>query len=337
MPTVSVITPTYNRADVLPRAIESVQRQTFDDYEHFIIDDGSTDDTHNVVGAYDDENIEYVPLDSNYGVAEAWNHGVERAEGEYISFLDSDDAYDPNRLAVLVEILSELPDRVGGVFHGYRRIHADDTSTHSVPDGEIDFQDMAQKNPICGTSNTMYRASVFDQVAGFDEDFPAAVDEDFQLRVLEGFTLYGVGETLCDKYVTPDGIQRDPERVRAGVTALVEKHGDRLADTRLAWLHRQIATSCLETGDVAAARTHFDREIEHRDPSRKKCIYEILGRLCLERDARRLARHYLLRAVRRNHLNHRAHAWLLATLIPVRGARSIAYLRALRDAVRKGT
>lgn len=100
-PYVTVILPTYNRADLLPRAISSVLSQTFRDFELLIIDDGSTDHTREVVATYlDDPRVRFLELPSNAGVAAARNVGIRESAGTYLAFLDSDDEWLDEYLSV---------------------------------------------------------------------------------------------------------------------------------------------------------------------------------------------------------------------------------------------
>lgn len=91
-PFFSIILPTYNRAHFLPKAIESVLTQTFKDWELIIVDDGSTDNTKEVVANYQDSRIRYI-YQKNQERSAARNNGIDQAKGNYICFLDSDDYY----------------------------------------------------------------------------------------------------------------------------------------------------------------------------------------------------------------------------------------------------
>lgn len=97
MPYFSIILPTYNRAHFLPKAIESVLAQTFEDWELVIVDDGSTDNTKEVVLAYQDPRIVYF-YQENQERSAARNNGMSKAKGDFICFLDSDDYYLPEKL-----------------------------------------------------------------------------------------------------------------------------------------------------------------------------------------------------------------------------------------------
>jgi glycosyltransferase involved in cell wall biosynthesis len=109
-PRVSVLIPTYNRADMICEAIDSVLAQSFQDFEIVVIDDGSTDDTRAKLARYGDRiRYEYGP---NEGAASARNRGFRAARGEYVCILDSDDQYYPHKLAMQVEHLDTRPDTV---------------------------------------------------------------------------------------------------------------------------------------------------------------------------------------------------------------------------------
>jgi glycosyltransferase involved in cell wall biosynthesis len=102
---VSVVLPTYNRANLVGRAITSVIAQSFKDWELLVIDDGSTDETVEVVKGFVDGRVTYVRRQANGGVSAAQNEGVARARGPFISFLHSDDEFLPSKLEEQVALL----------------------------------------------------------------------------------------------------------------------------------------------------------------------------------------------------------------------------------------
>jgi len=110
-PFFSVILPSFNRAHLLPRALESLEQQTFLDFEAIIIDDGSRDNTREVAEEFinRDKRIHY-HYTPNRGLAGARNLGIEKSRGEYITFLDSDDEYLPEHLALRAEVLKAHPE-----------------------------------------------------------------------------------------------------------------------------------------------------------------------------------------------------------------------------------
>lgn len=97
-PMISVIIPTYNRVTVITRAIRSVQKQTYQDFEIIVVDDGSTDDTEKVIHSFNESRITYIKHERNLNGAVARNTGINVAKGRYIAFLDSDDEWLPEKL-----------------------------------------------------------------------------------------------------------------------------------------------------------------------------------------------------------------------------------------------
>ncbi|MFO7788089.1 MAG: glycosyltransferase [Halospina sp.] len=114
-PLISIVTPTFNRADYLRVAIDSVLAQTYANFEHLIVDDGSTDDTAGVVDSYGDERIRYFRQE-NQGQSVARNLGIENSRGEFICFLDSDNAWVPDKLRQQLEAFESHPE--AGVVYG---------------------------------------------------------------------------------------------------------------------------------------------------------------------------------------------------------------------------
>ena len=117
-PKLSIVTPTYNRAELLPQAILSVLGQRYDDFELVVVDDGSDDGTGEVVREFRDPRIVYIGRDHSGNLSVLRNVGFERAHGDLIAFLDSDDVWHEDKLAVQVEALDRHPD-AGFSFTGF--------------------------------------------------------------------------------------------------------------------------------------------------------------------------------------------------------------------------
>jgi hypothetical protein len=196
-PLVSVIIPTYNRADLLPRALDSVLEQTFDDFEVLVIDDASTDDTREVIQAYADSPVQYMRQPKNRGVSAARNRGLREAKGELIAFLDSDDEWLPKKLKLQVQRFREQPEHVGLVYTGATMIYDDGTEKEKRPtrQGEV-YDDLLVKNFVYPTSGIMVRASAAEQVGLFDEQMPANEDWDYWLRCTRQFEIDYVDDLL---------------------------------------------------------------------------------------------------------------------------------------------
>ena len=126
-PFFTVIIPTYNREKLLPRAIESVLAQTKQDFEIIVVDDGSQDNTKELVKKY--KTIRYY-VKEHEGVAAAKNFGIYKAKGEFITFLDSDDAYLPQHLKTRKEFLKEYDI----VYNGFKTIGNEYVPDYFNPD-----------------------------------------------------------------------------------------------------------------------------------------------------------------------------------------------------------
>ncbi len=183
MPKVSVIIPTYNRAEMIAETIESVLQQTFADFQLIIVDDGSTDNTKEVIGSLNDSRLEYI-YQQNSGVSSARNLGLKKARGQFICFLDSDDLWPRDFLQSMMTNLQASPEY--GASYCMR--------TLLLADGTI--QPSYQKEFFCSgqvtaklfektfiqTSAICFRKEILEGLF-FDESLTNGEDVDFWLRV----------------------------------------------------------------------------------------------------------------------------------------------------------
>lgn len=143
----SVILPTFNRLKLTERAIESVQRQTWSDWELIIVDDGSTDLTSRTIAQYSetDDRIKYFKLTKNRGVSFARNHGIKYASRDYICFLDSDDEWHPNKLMLQKKCLDD-DQSIDFIFTGINQKKI--SSKSIVYNGEVSYKSLLKFNFI---------------------------------------------------------------------------------------------------------------------------------------------------------------------------------------------
>ena len=175
-PKVTVVIATYNRADLLPRAVNSVLAQTYSDFELIIVDDCSTDGTDAVLQQLPDPRIHHIRHESNRGAAAARNTGIAYARGEYVAFLDDDDECTPNRLSDQVSVLDSNSEV--GMVYGWIEEMNDSNGAVRVPGnvqnkhrGRAAFE--AALTGVGETASMFYpciRLSVIRQVGGFDEE-----------------------------------------------------------------------------------------------------------------------------------------------------------------------
>lgn len=263
MTTVSVVVPTYNRADVLPRTIESVRTQTYDDIELIIIDDGSTDNTSEAVKNTDEDWIRYYRFDTNQGANAARNKGIELAEGEYISFLDSDDELHPTHIEVVLDVFDQYDtNQVAGVYTGRENSRDGDLVGMSSPgDQYITQADVVSGNVAGGFTCATFHTNVFDNIGLLDEDMPSLQDLDFFIRVLEHYKIVGLSDVLTTCYLGDDRISSNASRKLEGKERILEKHGETLTDAGVARLYYYTAFGLAQDGDLQGARGYFKRTI----------------------------------------------------------------------------
>ena len=116
-PTISVIIPTYNRAHLIGKAVKSVLSQTYQDFEIIVVDDGSTDNTEEIVKSFTDYKIYYICHKHNRGASAARNTGIKASRGEYIAFLDSHDEWLPEKLDKQIKTFNSESSEVGVVYN----------------------------------------------------------------------------------------------------------------------------------------------------------------------------------------------------------------------------
>jgi glycosyltransferase involved in cell wall biosynthesis len=198
-PQVSVIIPTYNRAQYIEESIRSVLVQSYTDLEVVVVDDGSVDDTEKVVSAIADPRLRYIRQE-NRGRSNARNHALSLARGKYVAFLDSDDLYLPGKIELQVDYLKKHPN-VGMVY----------TSAYCINDGGEMLADryeatvsgriyeqIAFFTPVTITLPTVmtYR-EVMDHVGGFDENMHRFEDTDMWRRISKSYRIDAMSDYTC--------------------------------------------------------------------------------------------------------------------------------------------
>jgi len=196
-PLVSVIIPTYNRGWILKEAIESVLNQDYDAFELIVVNDGSTDDSRDLLAGFDNITVLEQP---NQGVSAARNKGVAHAKGSFIAFLDSDDVWLPRKLAVQVDFFQQNPKALvcqtqeTWVRKG-RRVNPG--RRHQKQSGM--FFDRSLALCLVSPSAVMIKKSFFDEIGGFDESLLACEDYDLWLRINVHHPIYLIDQPLIVK------------------------------------------------------------------------------------------------------------------------------------------
>jgi glycosyltransferase involved in cell wall biosynthesis len=222
-PAVSVVIPVHNRARFIADAVGSVLRQTYDDLEVIVVDDGSTDGTVQVVEALADRRIRIVAHDGNRGIPAARNTGLEAARGRFIAWLDSDDIARPNRLAVQVAFLEAHPEAaMVGSCAG--TIAADGSRLRTVrvpPMRPADVQAWLLFRSPFQQSSVTGRAEVL-RTFPYRPENPVCEDLDVFLRLARDHRIQNLPQVLCDRRLHGGQVIRSQkEAIRARKAALL--------------------------------------------------------------------------------------------------------------------
>ncbi len=307
MPQVSVIIPAYNAAETIVRTIESVLRQTYEDFEIVVINDGSTDDTAACVEAVRDPRIRLLSF-SNGGLPTARNRGITAARGQYLAFLDSDDLWRKTKLESHVALFQSRAD-VGVVYSWTCTIDSEDRvlgQQHCVSwEGDI-YRHLLQAFFVGNASNAIIRREVVDSVGRFDTGLICGEDWDFLVRAASRY-LWAVVPAFLVFYRWRDGsMSSDANLMRVGLTKVVDQIFERaprelqsLKSRSLANVHLYIARTYLTRYNDRAASRQAARSLVAVMRSQPRMLFDpVTFRLCMR--------------------------WLLATLLTPQRANAIS-------------
>ena len=207
---VSVIIPTYNRAYCLRDSIDSVLAQTYKDFELIIVDDGSTDDTAELIASYDDPRIRYIVMEENGGQSKARNRGLQESTGELIAFHDSDDRWHADKLEKMVPLFEK--SEIGFAYHklrydlgeGRAAILPDERIPLAQKSGHI-FAQLLYDNMI-DMPALMLRRRAYETVGPLDESLSCLEDYEYALRLSMLFQAGFCDEILLESTMSADGV-----------------------------------------------------------------------------------------------------------------------------------
>lgn len=219
---ISIVLPSFNRAHILPKAVESILRQTYKDFELIIVDDGSSDNTCEVVKGFNDDRIVYVHQE-NAGACVARNNGIDHARGEYIAFQDSDDVWHEDKLEKQLTTLRNTGADV--VFCRMNRM-SDGKNVGLVSDYFHEGFLSKEELPMSiGTQTLMGKSAVFKQEK-FDPEMPRFQEFEMLVRVQRSFSIYCMEEPLVDYIIQTDSLSVNPLKYTQAWELMLMKHPD---------------------------------------------------------------------------------------------------------------
>ncbi|MCL4256984.1 MAG: glycosyltransferase family 2 protein [Anaerolineales bacterium] len=273
-PRVSVVIPTRNRADYVLQALDSVFAQTFTDYEIIVVDDGSTDNTADLLHSLAAEGRLHYFVREPQGVSAARNFGVQQAQGKYIAFLDSDDLFMPTKLEEQMAVFDKNPEL--GFVHCWFSKFTDAGQDLGLRDtsvfrGFVYPQILTEWSVLMAMPCLLIRKDVFLEAGGFDEGMRWAEDLDLWRRVVRKHSIDLVPESLVRVRVHPHSTSYDKTHASEGFVRYMHKAEQEDASQnpdfwRRAWtvLYINLAQNLLGEGggpQMQVARQHLGQAL----------------------------------------------------------------------------
>ena len=202
---VSIIIPTYNRENIIGKTLKNLLQQTYSDIEIIVVDDGSSDNTLDVVSGFKESRIKYIKHSENKGACAARNTGIRAAVGEYIMLNDSDDLSSTDRVEKQLNALRRFGADI--CFGKYRRHGFGKRYSQEFPDLEDGIQEgklLRSRNYVSATT-LMAKKSVFEEVQ-FDESLKMWQDYDWSVRTSIKYTYCFISDIIADVFLQNDSI-----------------------------------------------------------------------------------------------------------------------------------
>lgn len=212
-PLVSVLTITRNRGDLLKRCITSVLSQTYDNIEHIVVDGASDDNTDEVVASFKDERLKFYKLDYNWPLKETSDYGISLCNGEFITFLDSDDEFLIEKIEKQVALIKTLPKDYGFVYCWMTYFDNQTKQVLSIHKTELRgyVADETIAAPVLsGTPTLMFRTNVLRELKGWKSPEEIGIISDWELcaRASQKYLVDYVPESLVNVYINHGGVRQ---------------------------------------------------------------------------------------------------------------------------------
>lgn len=281
----SVVVPTFERAEAIPKAIETVRSQSFRQCEVLIVDDNHPDgeahrETEKVIQPYLSEFVRYIKLEKNSGACVARNVGVQHAKGRYIAFLDDDDEWHPEKLQAHYDAFeqdSELAMSICNILEFFRGRE----TRYAFEPGDDFFGYFLNLGSGVSCSAIAVRKSAFDSANGFDPLQPSFQDLDLMLRMSRTGKAQVIPKFLTFYHLSDTGITYNPVKKLAGAQRILEKFEDSLSVPQYRVGRANLLSKCgdyaMLTEDSRFAMKQYWKSITLYDFSAKNLIKFLLA------------------------------------------------------------
>jgi glycosyltransferase involved in cell wall biosynthesis len=270
-PTISIIITTMNRPHLIERSIESILRQTYQDYEIIIVDSSTDDETERIVNNFQllEKRIKFFQYHEKKGIAAARNFGIKNSKAEYIAFQDDDDEWLPDKIAKQMEIFKNCTSdsHVGIVYTGFYTF--ENGQRYYVPKEEVriregDIYKELLKGNFVSTQTMLIHTRCFEKVGLFNECLPSLEDWEFAIKVSKFFNFRIVDEPLVNAYIQPDSNSRNVDESVISLEIIINEHfNDFFNEKRLLSDHYTfLGNYYYSKGDMQRGRSFFIREFK---------------------------------------------------------------------------
>ncbi|WP_379545343.1 glycosyltransferase family 2 protein [Qipengyuania sp. DSG2-2] len=264
-PRFSIVIPVFNAADTICQTVRSVLAQSFQHWELILVDDGSTDRSLHVMRelAGQDSRIRLISQ-TNAGVSAARNLGAEMARGELLAFLDSDDCWESDKLAIH-DMCHQADPAIAASYAMIAFCTVSSSSElkprvySSVPSGCLSVAQLVGENPVCSTSNLVVNREAFTAAGGFRRGMQHAEDQEFLARfAAKGGRIQGIDRHLVNYRMSADGLSADLAAMYDGWRILAREYVSPAELPGAEALYcRYLARRALRTGGPAAEALRF--------------------------------------------------------------------------------
>lgn len=265
-PKVSVIVPTYNRQNTLKQTIDSILAQSFQEFEIIVIDDGSTDNTKDLIATYTDKRIHYF-YQENQGLPSSWNLGIKKSGAEYLAFLDSDDIWLKDKLQTQISFIENSPLHQMGCTTAYFLHTINNKYKTIIPRTQnTTLRSILWKNILHIGTTLLCKRTVFDDIGEFDTNLRRGQDTDWLIRYRKKFQIGVIQHPLA---VFNQHLSRSAEIMEQSHLFFLEKHKNILQEQgtlfhkrKKALVYTDLAYLFYRAGNLIKAKDYTKKSIQ---------------------------------------------------------------------------